>query len=158
MPAPSFPWYRKGQVMAESLRVVHYVNQFFGGVGGEDKANTAFHVKDGPVGPGRALQQALGSQGMVGATFICNWTTQPEKEMAASREALLAKQLGAVGAIVTTDMRGQRFLEEALTVQACERLGISTVLLTKEEDNEGGAAPPLLVSFPRACEADPGHG
>lgn len=57
--------------MAQSLRVVHYVNQFFGGVGGEDKANTAFHVKDGPVGPGRALQQALGSQGAVVATFIC---------------------------------------------------------------------------------------
>lgn len=77
-----------------------------------------------------------------------NWTTQPEKEMAAGRAALMAKRLGAVGAIVTTDMRGQRFLETALTVQACERQGISTVLLAEEEDNEGGTAPPLLVSFP----------
>jgi glycine reductase len=77
-----------------------------------------------------------------------NWTTQPEKEMAAERAALMAKRLGAAGAIVTTDLRGQRFLETALTVQACERQGIDTILLTEEEDNEFGTAPPLLVSFP----------
>ena len=76
-----------------------------------------------------------------------NWTTQGEKDMAAERAALLAKSLGAQGAIVTTDFRGQRFLETALTVRACEREGIKTVLLTGEEDNEEGAAPPLLVSF-----------
>jgi glycine reductase len=77
-----------------------------------------------------------------------NWTGQLEKEMAASRAALLSKRLGANGAIVTTDLRGQRFLETALTVRACEREGIKTVLLTEEEDNEEGTAPPLLVSFP----------
>ncbi len=77
-----------------------------------------------------------------------NWTTQPEKEMAAERAVLMAKRLGASGAIVTTDLRGQRFLETALTVRACERQGISAVLLTEEEDNEEGTAPPLLVSFP----------
>ena len=77
-----------------------------------------------------------------------NWTEQPEKEMVASRAALLAKQLGADGAIVTADARGQRYLDTALTVQACEREGIKTVLLTEEEDNEGGTAPPLLVAFP----------
>ena len=77
-----------------------------------------------------------------------NWTLQAEKELTAQRAALLAKRLGASGAIVTTNYRGQRFLETALTVQALERAGIATVLLTEEEDNEGGAAPPLLVSVP----------
>ncbi len=77
-----------------------------------------------------------------------NWTTQPEKEMAAERAAVMENRLGATGAIVTTDLRGQRFLETVLTVQACERQGIATILLTEEEDNEGGTAPPLLVSFP----------
>ena len=77
-----------------------------------------------------------------------NWTLQSEKELMAQRAALLAKRLGASGAIVTTNYRGQRFLETALTVQALERIGISTVLLTEEEDNENGAAPPLLVSVP----------
>lgn len=77
-----------------------------------------------------------------------NWTSEAEKELMAERAALLARQLGASGAIVTTDYRGQRFLETALTVRACERAGIATVLLTEEEDNEEGNAPPLLVSFP----------
>ena len=77
-----------------------------------------------------------------------NWTLQSEKELVAQRAALLAKRLGASGAVVTTNYRGQRFLETALTVQALERAGIATVLLTEEEDNEDGAAPPLLVSVP----------
>lgn len=77
-----------------------------------------------------------------------NWTLQSEKELMAQRAALLAKRLGASGAIVTTNYRGQRFLETALTVQALERAGVATVLLTEEEDNENGSAPPLLVSVP----------
>ena len=53
------------------LRVVHYVNQFFGQEGREDKADTPFLLKDGPVGPGRALQQILGDKGRVVATLVC---------------------------------------------------------------------------------------
>ena len=37
------------------LKVVHYLNQFFGQVGGEDKADTGFMIREGPVGPGLAL-------------------------------------------------------------------------------------------------------
>ena len=88
-----------------------------------------------------------------------NWTLQSEKELMAQRAALLAKRLGASGAIVTTNYRGQRFLETALTVQALERAGVATVLLTEEEDNENGAAPPLLVSVPElASVASAGTG
>ena len=57
--------------MADTLRIVHYVNQFFGGIGGEEHANTPFQVKEGPVGPGRALQAQLGERATVVATFIC---------------------------------------------------------------------------------------
>lgn len=53
------------------LRVVHYLNQFFGGVGGEDKAYAGPQVKAGPIGPGRAVQEALGDRGQVVATVIC---------------------------------------------------------------------------------------
>lgn len=75
-----------------------------------------------------------------------NWTTQAEKEMAADRLANLASALGARGAVLTTDIRGQRFVETILGVQACERAGIKTVLLTPEEDDEDGVAPPLLIT------------
>ncbi len=59
--------------MSESkkLRVVHYLNQFFGQIGGEDMAGTKPRVHEGPVGPGLALQQALGDRGEVVATVIC---------------------------------------------------------------------------------------
>jgi betaine reductase len=53
------------------LKVVHYVNQFFGQVGGEDKADTGFMVKGGPVGPGLALQKELVGKAEVVATIIC---------------------------------------------------------------------------------------
>jgi betaine reductase len=37
------------------MRAVHYVNQFFAGLGGEDKADTPPTRLDGAVGPGRGL-------------------------------------------------------------------------------------------------------
>ncbi len=55
----------------KKLRVVHYLNQFFGQIGGEDKAGTGFMVKEGPLGPGLALQKALGDEAEVVATVIC---------------------------------------------------------------------------------------
>ncbi|HUX86995.1 MAG TPA: glycine/sarcosine/betaine reductase selenoprotein B family protein, partial [Chloroflexota bacterium] len=39
-----------------SLRVVHYLNQFFAGIGGEDQANLPVQIRDGAIGPGRLLQ------------------------------------------------------------------------------------------------------
>ncbi len=53
------------------LRVVHYLNQFFGQIGGEDLAGTAPLSRDKPVGPGLALQAALGDQAQVVGTVIC---------------------------------------------------------------------------------------
>lgn len=55
----------------QKLRVVHYLNQFFGQIGGEDKAGVEAQVKPGHVGPGIALAQALGEEGEVVATIIC---------------------------------------------------------------------------------------
>src|SRR5688500_2256797 len=57
--------------MSETIRVVHYLNQFFAQIGGEDKADTGPGFKDGAVGPGRALQQALGDNGEGVATVYC---------------------------------------------------------------------------------------
>lgn len=75
-----------------------------------------------------------------------NWTNQSEYQLVADRTAYLGRQLGADGAIVTTDIRGQRWVGTMLTLQACERNGINVVLLTEEEDNEYGGAPPLLFT------------
>jgi glycine reductase len=53
------------------LKGVHYLNQFFGQVGGENKADIGFMVKTGLLGPGLALQKALGDKADVMATIIC---------------------------------------------------------------------------------------
>ncbi len=76
------------------------------------------------------------------------WEEQREKQLMANRAALMASTLGADGAIVTPTVRGQRMVDTILVVQACERAGIKTVLITEEEDNEDGNAPPLLVTEP----------
>lgn len=77
--------------MPQTYRVVHYVNQFFGGIGGEDKADTPVQIREGPVGPGRALQQILKGQGEVVATVICGDDYAAEREVEAAeaiKEAL----------------------------------------------------------------------
>src|SRR4051812_14136808 len=58
--------------MAERpLRVAHYLNQFFGGIGGEEHADVGVSVRGGPVGPGIPLQRSLGDQATVVGTVIC---------------------------------------------------------------------------------------
>ncbi len=39
------------------MRIVHYLNQFFGGLGGEEQAGAALEIRDGAVGPGKLLEQ-----------------------------------------------------------------------------------------------------
>lgn len=56
------------------MRVVHYLNQFFGQLGGEDKAHIAPLVKEGTVGPGLAFRQAFKDQAEIVATVICGDT------------------------------------------------------------------------------------
>jgi glycine reductase complex component B subunit gamma len=58
-------------MMAEPLRVVHYINAFFGGLGGEKEAHTAVSLQDGALGPGRLLEQILADEGQVIATIMC---------------------------------------------------------------------------------------
>lgn len=55
----------------QKLRVVHYLNQFYGGIGGEDKADFRPEERAGVVGPGQALQAALGNNAEIVATVIC---------------------------------------------------------------------------------------
>lgn len=53
------------------IKVVHYINQFFGQIGGEDKAGIEPQVKKGVVGPGLALKAAFKGEAEVVATIIC---------------------------------------------------------------------------------------
>lgn len=57
--------------MSAKIKIVHYINQFFGGYGGEEQAHLSPVVKEGVVGPGVALERVLQGRGEVLATIIC---------------------------------------------------------------------------------------
>jgi len=71
------------------VHVLHYVNQFFGQIGGEEKAGVGPKAVDGPVGPGLLINRLLGDRGRVVATLICgdNYFTE---NIEAAREELSA--------------------------------------------------------------------
>ncbi len=53
------------------LRIVHYINQFFANIGGEEKADYQPELREGIVGPGMAFNGAFGDQAEIVATVIC---------------------------------------------------------------------------------------
>ena len=57
--------------MTERLRVVHYLNQFFAGIGAEAHGDAPVGRATGPVGPGGVLQQLLGPDAEIVATVWC---------------------------------------------------------------------------------------
>ncbi len=54
-----------------SKKIVHYINQFYAGIGGEEKANVPPEKRDGVVGPGMALKGAIGDAGEIVGTVLC---------------------------------------------------------------------------------------
>jgi glycine reductase complex component B subunit gamma len=57
--------------MSERFKVVYYVNQFFGQIGGEDKASMEPEVHEGTVGPALGFNGLIKDSGDVVATIIC---------------------------------------------------------------------------------------
>lgn len=52
-------------------KAILYINQFFGQIGGEDKADFSPEIRDGLVGPAMELQKQLGENVEVTHTIIC---------------------------------------------------------------------------------------
>src|SRR5579875_2178846 len=51
------------------MKIVHYLNQFFAGIGGEEKADVGLEARAEAIGPARLLAQKLGGASVV--TVIC---------------------------------------------------------------------------------------
>ena len=68
------------------MRVVHYLNQFFGGIGAEEQAGMGLEARDGALGPGKLLEQLLGDGAQVMMTLVCgdNYAVEHEEELVAS--------------------------------------------------------------------------
>ncbi len=53
------------------IKVVHYINQFFANIGGEEMADYKPEKRAGIVGPGLAFKNAFGEEAEIVATIIC---------------------------------------------------------------------------------------
>jgi glycine reductase len=67
-----------------AIRILHYLNQFFGGRGGEDAAGMPVSFVEGPVGPGRLLAQRLAGDGQIVGTVIGGDAYVSEEPVAAA--------------------------------------------------------------------------
>jgi glycine reductase len=52
-------------------KVVHYINQFYGGIGGEEKADIPAEKHAGAIGPGTAFEKAFGDEAEIVSTIVC---------------------------------------------------------------------------------------
>jgi glycine reductase len=71
-----------------SYRVVHYINQFFAQIGGEEKADVAPELREGKVGPGLAFEQAWKGEAEIVATVVCGDSYFAEHEKDAKEKIL----------------------------------------------------------------------
>jgi glycine reductase len=66
------------------VKVVHYLNQFFGQIGGEDRAGIPPQLKEGPTPVGQLIQKESGDRLEVVRTIICgdNYAAEHLEEVA----------------------------------------------------------------------------
>lgn len=121
------------------MRIVHYINQFFAGIGGEEAAGAPPQVRAGAAGPGQALAALLGDEHELVATVLCG------DDHAASGgsvidelQALVREQqpdLLVAGPAFTSGRYG---LACARLASACQRAGLPA-LAAMHPDNPGVA-------------------
>ncbi len=115
--------------MSEPLRVAHYLNQFFAGIGGEERADVGVSTRSEPVGPGRALQAALGDAARIVGTVICgdNHVAEREQEAIAQIRKELEAQKPHVLVAGPAFGSGRYGLACAAACRAATSLGIPAV-------------------------------
>ena len=112
------------------LKFVHYINQFFANIGGEEKADYAPEVRDGVVGPGLAFNQAFGEEAEIIATVICGDSYFNENVDSATETVLnMIKEKAPDGVICGPAFNAGRYGVACGTVAAAvkEQLGLPVV-------------------------------
>jgi glycine reductase len=124
------------------VRAVHYLNQFFAGLGGEEAAETQPTRLDGAVGPGRGLAAALEGIEIV-ATLACGddyFAEHEEEALARLVELLEAERPGLLIAGPAFGSGRYGFACARFSRLAAERLGIPALAAMHEENPGVGAA------------------
>src|SRR5262245_9809934 len=119
------------------MRIVHYLNQFFGGIGAEEHAGAPLEFRDGAVGPGKLLEQLSGDGAQVVLTIIFgdNYAVEHQAELTA---AVLAKvrETGADLFVAGPCFDAGRYgmAAGALSAAVQSELGIPAVTAMSEEN------------------------
>lgn len=68
------------------MRIAHYLNQFFAGVGAEEKAGMPLESREGAAGPGKLFEQQIGGEAKVVVTLVCgdNYAVENQDQMIAA--------------------------------------------------------------------------
>jgi len=142
-----------------TIRVVHYLNQFFAGLGAEAQAEIGPGKKAGAIGPGIALQQALGERAQVVATVYCgdNYASEQTKAIDGILDLVAAERpdILIAGPAFISGRYGLACGE--LCVRAQDRLGIVAVT-GMHPDNPGADLYHSKVHISRTRENTVGMG
>ncbi|HXG51627.1 MAG TPA: glycine/betaine/sarcosine/D-proline family reductase selenoprotein B [candidate division Zixibacteria bacterium] len=119
------------------MRVVHYLNQFFGGAGGEERAGMGLEVREGAVGPGKLFEQAMGGEARIVRTLVCgdNYAVEEQESMLASALAAIL-EAGAELLVAGPCFQAGRYgiAAGAVCAAAQERFGIPVVCAMSSEN------------------------
>ena len=97
-----------------SYRVVHYINQFFANIGGEEMAHVEPELRDGFVGPGMALNNVWKGEAEIVKTVVCG------DSYFAEHEALLKRKFwaGLRKSSLTSSLLALRLMPGAMAMPA----------------------------------------
>lgn len=68
------------------MKIIYYVNQFFGGIGAEEHAGAPLEFRDGALGPAKLFEQLMGDGAVVALTIICgdNYAVENQDKVTAA--------------------------------------------------------------------------
>src|SRR5215467_15110380 len=118
------------------LRVVHYLNQFFGGVGGEERADLPIEVRPGPSGPGRGLEQQWNGAAHIVTTLVGgdNFVSTNSDAAASVMRSALAQAQPEVVVAGPAFNAGRYGLACGLMCRVSRELGIPSVTAMSPEN------------------------
>ena len=79
--------------MSDKIRIVHFINQFFAGIGGEEEAHVGVAFEDGPKGPGIGISGKISDSAEIVRTIWVgdNYINENEEEAVSAIEKLIAE-------------------------------------------------------------------
>jgi len=118
------------------MKIVHYINQFFGQIGGEEMADHPYEVREAIVGPGMMLKSLLSEGNEIVATIICgdNYFSDNTEEVEEKLKETLKKYEADLVVAGPAFNAGRYGMACGHVCQVAHKMGIKTVSGMFEEN------------------------